>query len=224
MDDTLSPWAARSTLDAVGDAGALGFEGEELTVEVAGILGHGGGHVHDGPDVRLAVVVADEHGEQLGGVDAIGLDAPAAAFHVDGGGVDDEVVAPGLGGEEAVDPEAVAAGLVAGEEGPRVVQVEASARPRAISRRRASRSPAGMERSLGFWPRPVEKASFQERLEKLEGEIENGRLGQVDESAGRRGHDGTSVRNGRSAEGQLAAARARSVKGVELQGHHPPPA
>jgi hypothetical protein len=103
------------------------LEGEELAMEVAGILGLGGGDVDDGPDVGLAVVIADEHGEELGGIDAVGLDAATAALDIDGSGVDDEVVASRLRAEEAMEPEAIAAGLIAGEKGNGVVEVEATA-------------------------------------------------------------------------------------------------
>ncbi len=71
---------SEETLDAVGDASPVGLEGEELTVKVASVLGLGRGYMDDGPDTRLAVVVADEHREELAGVDAVGLEASESAL------------------------------------------------------------------------------------------------------------------------------------------------
>ena len=60
-----------------------------------------------------------------------------------------------------MEPEAVAAGLVAGDDRGRPRAGRSAAWPARISRSRASVSRAGMERSLGFWPAPTVKASFQ---------------------------------------------------------------
>ena len=65
-------------------------------MKVAGVLGLGRGHMDDGPDTDLSVVVADEHTEELAGVDAVSLEATPPAIDLDGGGVDDEVEGMGL--------------------------------------------------------------------------------------------------------------------------------
>jgi hypothetical protein len=124
---------SEQSLDAVGDTGSSGLEREELAVKVARILGLGRGHMDNGPDPDLAVVVTDEHTEELAGVDAVGLETTAAAVDLDGSGVDDEVVLSGLGLEETVDPEAVTASLEAGDERHGVRESEASAGERDLA-------------------------------------------------------------------------------------------
>jgi len=81
---------------------------------------------------------------------------------LDGGGVDDEVL-DAVVLEVAMEPEAIAAGLVAGDDRRFLGQAEPAPSGRAarISQIRASVSRAGMERSLGFCPAPTVKASFQ---------------------------------------------------------------
>jgi hypothetical protein len=97
-------------------------------VEVTGVLGLGRRDVDDGPNVDLAVVIAHEHSEELEHVDTVGLEAAVPALDVDRGRVDDEVAAVGPRLEEAMEPEAVATGLIAGDERDGGVEREATPR------------------------------------------------------------------------------------------------
>ncbi len=103
-------------------------------MQMAGILGLGRGHIDDGPDTGLSVVVANEHRDELVGVDAVGLEAPVAAVDLDGRGVDDEVVMMRLRLKETMDPEAVAAGLEVGDDRHGVRQIEALPSERDLTR------------------------------------------------------------------------------------------
>ena len=96
--------------------GALALDGDQLAVRLAAVLVVGGGDADDAPELVLAAVIADQHGQELGDVEPIALGAAGAAVDLDAGGVDDEVV-DGVVSEIAMEPEAVAAGLVAGEDG-----------------------------------------------------------------------------------------------------------
>jgi hypothetical protein len=58
----------------------------------------------------------DEHFDELDGVQGVGLGPPHPAVDLDAGGVDDAVV-DAVVDEESMEPEAVAAGLVAGGDG-----------------------------------------------------------------------------------------------------------
>src|SRR5262249_39794166 len=71
------------------------------------------GHVDYAPDLALAAVVPAEQVDELAGVDRVGLGPLAPAVDFDGAGVDDDVVDAPLG-QGAVQPEAIATGLVAG--------------------------------------------------------------------------------------------------------------
>ena len=97
-------------------------------MEVTGVLGLGRRDVDDGPNVDLAVVIAHEHSEELEHVDTVGLEAAVPALDVDRGRVDDEVAAVGPRLEEAMEPEAVATGLIAGDERDGGVEREATPR------------------------------------------------------------------------------------------------
>jgi hypothetical protein len=61
-------------------------------------------------------VIADEHGQELEGIDAVGLEVTAATLDLDGCRVDDEVEAAGFGLQKAVEPESIPAGFKAGDE------------------------------------------------------------------------------------------------------------
>jgi hypothetical protein len=110
------PLGGEQPLDAIGDPSAVGFEGEEFPVEIASILSFGAGHMDDGPDLGLPVVVADEHGQELEGIDTVRLEMTAPPFDLDGCRVDDEVEAAGIGLQKAVEPESIPAGFKAGDE------------------------------------------------------------------------------------------------------------
>jgi hypothetical protein len=71
-------------------------------------------HMDHAPELPLAEMPTDEHPHELGGVEVFRLGPAAAAVDLDGGGVDDEVL-DALVSEVTMEPEAVAAGLVAGD-------------------------------------------------------------------------------------------------------------
>jgi hypothetical protein len=71
-------------------------------------------------------VVTHEQAQELGDVDGIALGAAGAAVDLDGGGIDDRVVDP-AGDEESMEPEAIAAGLIAGADRRVVREAEATA-------------------------------------------------------------------------------------------------
>ena len=187
---------SEETLDAVGNASAVGLEREEFAVKVAGVLGLARGHMDDGPDTGLAVVVANEHREELVGIDAVGLEASEASVNLDRGGVDDEVEAVRLRLKKAMDPEAVSARLEAGDDGHGVGQLEAFTSE--------SNLPAqGVEVSgwnvaeAGLLAVAGGEGQFPGAVGEFEREIERRWLGQrgIGE-AGRRGHDAPLSRNG----------------------------
>jgi len=180
---------SEETLDAVGDASPVGLEGKELTMQVAGVFGLGRGHMDDGPDPGLTVVVADEHGEELAGIDAVGLEASEASVDLDRGGVDDEVEAVGLCLKETMDPEAVSARLEAGDDGHRVGQAEACASESDLAGQGFEVS-SGHVAEAGLLAVAGGEGQFPGAVGKFECEIERGWLGQrgIGE-AGRRGHD-----------------------------------
>src|SRR5262249_7144435 len=103
-------------LDAVGVLGALGLELDQLAVARAAVLLRDGGDTDAAPDLRFAIAPTDEHLHEFGDVEGIGLGPALTAVDLDGGGVDDAVV-DAVVDEGAMEPEAVAAGLVAGDDG-----------------------------------------------------------------------------------------------------------
>jgi hypothetical protein len=195
--------SGEESTDTVAHAGASGLEGKELAMEVACVLGLGRGGVDDGPDASFAVVIADEHGEELGGVDTVGLDAAAAALDVDRGGVDDEVVTAGLRGEETVEPEPIAAGFVAGKESDGAVEMEATAGR--VDLPNEGVKIAGRDGAQsGLLAETRAEGQFPGAVGQLEGEIQGGWLGQSQMSrAGRRGHDAPPCGIVSSLEGNL---------------------
>ena len=209
---------SEETLDAVGDASAVGLEGEELAVKVAGVLGLGRGHMDDGPDTQLSIVVADEHREELAGVDAVGLEAPLAAVDLDGRGVDDEVEAMGLGLKEAMDPESVATGLVARDHRHRVGQIETFASESDLTGQGVEVSGWNVAEA-GLLAVAGGEGQFPGAVGEFEREIECGWLGQrgIGE-AGRRGHDAPPSGMGIPTR-VCPAARLRCKR----LGRHPPP-
>ena len=104
--------ADQQALDAVHVARAFTFQGQQLAVQMALIFGGQAGDLHDAPHAGLTAVVAQEHGDQLLDVEAIGLGVLAATTDLDAGGIYDQV-GDVLAFEKAVQPEAVPAGFVA---------------------------------------------------------------------------------------------------------------
>ncbi len=135
-------------------------------MKVAGVfgLGRGRGHVDDGPDTGLTVVVANKHREELVGIGAVGLEASEASVDLDRGGVDDEVEPVGLRLKKAMDTEAVSARLEAGDDGHGVGQLEACASESDLAGKggspRSSGSRAGT-RTLGTPDREHKDAETQ---------------------------------------------------------------
>src|SRR5262249_38397589 len=108
----------------VGVLGALALELDQLTVPLAAVLVRDGRDADDPPDLRLAIMGTDEHFYELDGVERVGLGPPHPAVDLDAGGVDD-AGGDGFGDQEAMEPEAVAAGLVAGDDRGIVGEAEA---------------------------------------------------------------------------------------------------
>src|SRR5262249_36834627 len=107
-------------LDPITVRGPLGLQPDQRAVQLPPILVVHRGHADDRPDMLLSAVPADEHRQQFVDVETIGLGAALTAIDLDRRGVDDEVVDP-LVSEGAMEPEAVAAGLVAGDHCPELV-------------------------------------------------------------------------------------------------------
>ena len=63
-----------------------------VAVGLAAVLVLGRGDADDPPELVLAAVITDQHGQELGDVEPIALGAAGAAVDLDAGGVDDEVV------------------------------------------------------------------------------------------------------------------------------------
>ncbi len=121
-------------------------------------------------------MVADEHTEELAGVDAVGLEATAAAVNLDGSGVDDDVVASWLGHEEAMDPEAVAASLEAGDERHGVRETKASASERDLAGQGVEVSSRNVTEA-GLLSVAGREGQLPGAVREFEREIERGRLG-----------------------------------------------
>ena len=98
--------------DAVGVRGALVHQPRQFAVRAARVFVLGRRLVQHRPHT-LAGVVAQQHRQQLVAIEPIGLGAPGAPVHLDARGVDHDVV-DALLDQPAVQPPAVAAGLVAG--------------------------------------------------------------------------------------------------------------
>ena len=150
---------------------------DQLAVRLAAVLVLGRGDVDDAPELVLAVVIADQHGQELGDVEADrDLARRARRLTSMRGGIDDEVV-DALVVEVAMEPEAVAAGLVAGED-----RASSSGRPkrclaRWISRCRRVEVASGDGRSRGFWAMRGGEGEVPGGPAQLEGEVERGRGG-----------------------------------------------
>jgi hypothetical protein len=87
----------------------------QLTVHVPLILVSGIRHLDGAPHLRLAFPAANEQSDQADGVQTVGLGTPGAPIHLDTRRVDDHTVDT-LVMQEAMEPEAIASGLVAGED------------------------------------------------------------------------------------------------------------
>ncbi len=125
------------------------FQGQQLAVQVALILGGQAGYLDDAPHPRRTAVIAQEHGQQLLDVEAVGLGVLAAAADRDAGRIH-HPVSHVLALAKAVQPEAVAAGFVAAQHRRRGGQAEPLLGQRELlfERGRGARSDLALARGL----------------------------------------------------------------------------
>ena len=100
-------------LDPIDVAGRVLFQRFEFAVELTRVFPFHRGNLDNAPCL-FTEVPTDEHGDQLDGVEAIGLAATRSARYLDGGGVDDDVLNTDMS-QKTVQPESVATGLVAAD-------------------------------------------------------------------------------------------------------------
>jgi hypothetical protein len=124
IDDDVEADVCEQSLDAIGMFGAFTFDSHELAVRLTSVFIIDRGDADDAPELVFATVITDQHGKKFRDVESIALGAASAAVDLDRRGVDDAVV-DALFVEEAMDPEAVAPGFVAGEDLGGIREVEA---------------------------------------------------------------------------------------------------
>ena len=73
IDYDVKAEVGEQSLDAIGVLVALVLDGDQLAVGLAAVLVLGGGDADDAPELVLAAVIADQHGQELGDVQAIAL-------------------------------------------------------------------------------------------------------------------------------------------------------
>jgi hypothetical protein len=123
------------------------------------------------PQTLRSVAQTYEHFYEFCSVEAVGLGPPRAAVDFDAGGVDDQVLDP-LGGEEAMEPEAVAAGRVSGED--RGVLGQAEARLGGLDLRQQGIRAAGRDRpEPGFLAQADGERQLPVLVAQLQSEVEN---------------------------------------------------
>jgi hypothetical protein len=135
-------------------------------VQLPAVLVGDGRDVHHAPDLALAAVIAAQEVDELGRVNRVGLGVLVPAVDLDGAGVHDNVVDPSTR-QGAVQPEAIAARLVAGADRRVAGQAEALlglgdllVQPAQVARRdRAQAGPFG--RLGGTGHQPLVLAEFQ---------------------------------------------------------------
>ena len=159
VDATLQAQAGEHPLDGIAVAGPLGFQRDQLTMQLPAVLILGRGRMDDGPDLLLAVVPTHKHTHELDGVEAVGLGSALAAIDLDARRIDDEVL-DAVSPEEAIEPEAVASGFVTGDDLGIPGKPEACLGGLNLGQEQIKGAGA-MVRSLGFCPAPIVKASFQ---------------------------------------------------------------
>src|SRR6516225_10816298 len=84
-------------------------------MELATVLVTDGGHSDGAPDIPLPVVPADEHRHKLDAIEPVRLRPSLAPAHFDGSGVDHDVL-DSVMCEESVNPEAITAGFITGDD------------------------------------------------------------------------------------------------------------
>ncbi len=111
------------TLNPVDVTGRVLLQRLEPAVELARVLPFHRGNADDAPRL-FTEVPTDQHGDQLDGIEAIGLAAARSARDLDGGGVDDDVLNADMS-QETVNPETVTTGFVTADDPGVWSQVEA---------------------------------------------------------------------------------------------------
>ena len=139
-------------------ARAFVLEFEQFAMQLPVFLVSRAGDPHDAPHLGLAAVIAEQHGQQLGNVEAIALGATLLTLDLDGGRIHDDV-ADADAQQPAVQPETVPAGLVAGTHGRVVGQAEAALGLGDLAEQ-AVPVACGDGAQGGAWPWPTVKASF----------------------------------------------------------------
>jgi hypothetical protein len=104
-------------------------------MEMSPILVRDARHVHDTPAPNIAVHMAPEFVEQRGGIETIGLRGAAPCWAIDRARIDHEIC-DAVGGERAVQPEAVAPGFEATHDRSVRANVEALLRRQDLARQR----------------------------------------------------------------------------------------
>ena len=101
-------------LDPVDVAGRVLFQRLEPAMELARVLPFHRGNADDAPWL-FTEAPTHKHGDQLDGIEAIGLAAARSARDLDRGGVDDDVLNADMS-QETVNPESVTTGFVAADD------------------------------------------------------------------------------------------------------------
>src|SRR5580692_9626938 len=103
------------TLDPIGVRSPLGLQLNSLAVKLAAIFLFDTGDGDDRPDFMLPEIPADQHRDKLASVETIGFSASLASVDLNARRVDDDVTDARVN-EVVIQPEAVTAGLVAGDD------------------------------------------------------------------------------------------------------------
>jgi hypothetical protein len=113
IDRGRQPLRRQQTLEAVAALRLLPLQVLQAAVQLPAVLVGHAGHVHHAPDLAFAAVITAQQVQQFARVDRIGLGPLAAAIHLDGAGVYDDIDDPSTR-QGAVQPKAITASPVAG--------------------------------------------------------------------------------------------------------------
>jgi len=160
---------SKQALHPIRVASTVATREEQLTVYLAAILLDRTWHVHDAPHLRFAGLRAKQHRHQLDDIESIGLRPAPPAIDLNARGVDD-AIRHAAAHEIAMQPEAIASGLVAAADRHRRRQAEVRFRPakfRLESGERSRRDRAAKRRLIHAGRHP----EYPLRVAELEGEI-----------------------------------------------------